>query len=326
MSALPLVDGAGDNTTLQYAGADGAFTFEAIVKIGFDPLLVQAAGDASASMQILSGDGDSGPNRVWQFRIVPRGTANAGTAPTLEFVNIHAETGVQILTATLPVGADPNAIAQGNWYHVAVAYNGSEATADNVKFYWTLLDSSRTAANALFSGQMTDDLITESPDLVIGNEGRAVGGSSGNFVGVIDEVRISSIARSASGFLFTAAGDSDSDGLPDAWETTYFGGLGETPTGDFDKDGTSNLTEYRLGLIPNSGSSLFIASRADNGLISWPGAVGVTFDVLRSTSLDAGSWTLVSPGAGIAGVEGSTSFTDPSPPSGSAFYRIALRP
>jgi len=323
LSALPLSDGANDNTALQYAGADGAFTFEAIVKIGFDPLLVQAAGEASTPMQIVSGEGDTAINRVWQFRINPRGTGNAGAAPTLEFVNIHAEVGVQTITVPLPIGADPNAIVQGSWYHVAVAYNGAEATADNFKLYWTLLDPSRTTANQLLSSQMTTDLITESPDFVIGNEGRATGGSSGTFVGVIDEVRISSVARSAGGFLFTAAGDADADGLPDAWETTYFGGLGETATGDFEGDGTNNLTEYRLGLIPNNGSSRFAATRAANGLLSWPSATGVTFTVQRSQSLAAGSWTTIGT---VPGTAGTASFTDPSPPVGTAFYKVLLQP
>ncbi len=39
------------------------------------------------------------------------------------------------------------------------------------------------------------------------------------------------------------AGDSDADGLPDAWERKHFGGLAEVPGGDFDQDGDTNSTE-----------------------------------------------------------------------------------
>lgn len=48
------------------------------------------------------------------------------------------------------------------------------------------------------------------------------------------------------------AGNSDTDGdsLPDAWETTYFGGISATPGGDADNDGLTNLEEFVLGTSP----------------------------------------------------------------------------
>jgi hypothetical protein len=46
------------------------------------------------------------------------------------------------------------------------------------------------------------------------------------------------------------AGDSDGDGLPDAWETTHFGNLGQGAGGDFDSDGATNLEEYQAGTDP----------------------------------------------------------------------------
>ncbi|MEO5917828.1 MAG: hypothetical protein ABIS50_26585 [Luteolibacter sp.] len=103
-------------------------------------------------------------------------------------------------------------------------------------------------------------------------------------------------------------------------------GFGQSATDDFDKDGTSNLTEYRLGLVPNGGSSLFLATRAANGLIRWPSAVGLKFDVQRGTSLFAGSWTTISPAGGIDGAAVSTGFTDSAAPAGKAFYKVLLRP
>jgi len=38
--------------------------------------------------------------------------------------------------------------------------------------------------------------------------------------------------------------DGDHNGLPDAWERRYFGGIGVDPNGDADGDGISNLQEY----------------------------------------------------------------------------------
>jgi hypothetical protein len=322
LSALPLVNGTGDDTTMTYMGADGAFTFEGIVRIDFDPTV---AATPTNSMQIVTGDGENGTSRVWQFRLVPIGGAGntAGTTPLLEFINLHGDVGVQSLSVALPVTGDPDAIVQGNWYHVAVAYNGSEDTAGNLKFYWTLLDPSRTEANEAGSGQMTNNLITSAPDFTIGNEGRDTGGSPDAFLGVVDEIRISDIARSPTQFLFGSGdGDTDDDNLPDSWETTYFNGLGEIATGDFEHDGTDNLTEYRLGLIPNSGSSRFAASRTSGGAIQWPSVTGVTFKIERSTTLL--SWTPLE--NAFPGTAGTASYTDPAPPAGAAFYKITLNP
>jgi len=44
--------------------------------------------------------------------------------------------------------------------------------------------------------------------------------------------------------------DADGDGLPDAWELQYFGGLAQNAAGDPDGDGVSNLQEYLLGRNP----------------------------------------------------------------------------
>ncbi|GAA5128031.1 hypothetical protein JIN84_07820 [Luteolibacter yonseiensis] len=120
-----------------------------------------------------------------------------------------------------------------------------------------------------------------------------------------------------------ATGDTDSDGMADTWESTWFGGLGQTATGDFDGDGTNNLTEYRLGLVPNSGTSRFAVTRAANGTLTWPSAVGVTFVVQRSQTLAAGSWVDVRT---VPGTAGTANFSDDSPLSGNAFYRVLLQP
>src|SRR5688572_17771440 len=47
-----------------------------------------------------------------------------------------------------------------------------------------------------------------------------------------------------------AAGDSDSDGLPDPWEQLYFQGLSQTGAGDPDADGLNNTDELAAGADP----------------------------------------------------------------------------
>jgi hypothetical protein len=44
--------------------------------------------------------------------------------------------------------------------------------------------------------------------------------------------------------------DSDNDGMPDAWELTWFGTLARDGTGDFDNDGLSDLNEFKNNTNP----------------------------------------------------------------------------
>ncbi len=45
--------------------------------------------------------------------------------------------------------------------------------------------------------------------------------------------------------------DTDSDGMEDSWETSYFGDLSRDGTGDFDSDGMTDLEEHDEGFIPD---------------------------------------------------------------------------
>ena len=68
-------------------------------------------------------------------------------------------------------------------------------------------------------------------------------------VSAVNEGPYSVVLVNSSGSVTSAPAalllDTDRDGLPDSWEQTYFGGLGQKPTGDFDGDGVSNLDEHR---------------------------------------------------------------------------------
>jgi hypothetical protein len=56
--------------------------------------------------------------------------------------------------------------------------------------------------------------------------------------------------------VFSASGDTDNDGLPDAWELAKFGNLNQTAAGDPDRDGVNNLAEYLAGSDPNNPNSV----------------------------------------------------------------------
>ena len=66
--------------------------------------------------------------------------------------------------------------------------------------------------------------------------------------------------------------DSNANGLPDAWERSYFGGIGVNPNADADADGMSNKREYLAGTNPtNSADKLQIT-----GFTSAPGGASVS--------------------------------------------------
>lgn len=212
------VNAAGDNINWSFADpVTGAFTFEALVRINFDPaanLGATAAGgnNRNAPLHIIGGeqDGTGGGVRSWQFRLDPIGfNPNAGgittplTQPTLEFISVNnGAVPLQFIFAPLPI-TGPDAIVQGQWYHVAAAYDGTNNTPDNFKIYWTLADNARSEASLLVSSRLTNDLVVGAVDFSIGNIGR--GTPNGNFIGLVDEVRISSVARSASQMIFGAS-------------------------------------------------------------------------------------------------------------------------
>jgi hypothetical protein len=111
-----------------------------------------------------------------------------------------------MVSAALPETGN-DAINTTDWFHVAVTYDGIENTADNLKFYFTRLsnDELDTAAHLLSSHNMTRDMgagggsATGLGDFAIGNNARSLG--SKHF-GLMDEVRISSVARAPNEFIF----------------------------------------------------------------------------------------------------------------------------
>lgn len=209
LSALPLVNGAGDETTLLYSNAaTGAFTFEAMIRLDVD-LTQTFAGTARGTlpMHVVSGEGEAAGNRIWQFRLDPIGfNPNADgfttplTVPALEFINVNSAVApIQNRVMLLPL-TGPDAIAPNTWYHVAVAYDGNEGTPNNLSVYWTRVEATRTQASLLIQRQLDTDLPIASVDFSIGNIGRNP--SLSNFLGLIDEVRISDIGRGAGEFIF----------------------------------------------------------------------------------------------------------------------------
>ena len=85
-------------------------------------------------------------------------------------------------------------------------------------------------------------------------------------------VIVSNSSGSVTSTVATIEFDTDRNGLPDAWERTYFALPGQPPSADRDGDGVSNLDEYRDGTNPTNSASV----RPRLNITAWPGgAVGV---------------------------------------------------
>ena len=86
----------------------------------------------------------------------------------------------------------------GTWYHTAVTYNGLEGTPDNLKVYWTEMLPGNTVAAEVGSYQFDADIGTSYGYL-------SVGWAANNQNLLVDEVRISSVARGAGDMMFGSA-------------------------------------------------------------------------------------------------------------------------
>jgi Concanavalin A-like lectin/glucanases superfamily len=194
-SAADNVDHTFDNPTTH------AFTMEAIVQIGFDP-----AAAMTRPQEIIAGEGDAADSsdRSWQFRLEPHTLGGAWLLrfqKVTGFGGIGGSTASYMLDGTIPQ-TGPDAIAQGMWYHVAVTYNGNLSDAESLKLYWTKLDATRNVAAQIASGNMNGWLRQQDTDFALGNELRDFNGNTEGFQGLIDEVRISDLARGAGQMQF----------------------------------------------------------------------------------------------------------------------------
>ncbi|MBK1815515.1 hypothetical protein JIN84_07810 [Luteolibacter yonseiensis] len=191
ISAPSLNNGADDNAPagFRYFGPDGAFTYEMVVKLDVLP-----KDSTQIALDLLTMEGD-GADRIFNFRMEKEGF--------LVFVPLPHCGASGGAIATIPTSG-PNKPDTEHWFHVAVSYNGNGGAANNLKLYWTRVGGGAVVANHIGSGTLSSDLNGLVGDLAIGNEAREfVGNAEAEpFPGLIDEVRISGVARHPSDFFF----------------------------------------------------------------------------------------------------------------------------
>ncbi len=125
-------------------------------------------------------------------------------------------------------------------------------------------------------------------------------------------------------------GDTDGDGLPDAWELLYFRSINDpdaTPNADPDLDGFTNLQEYVAGTNPKDDTSKLKIDSVTVGIgqteIQFTAVAGKTYSIFYSDNLSDGPW-LKLPNVQAQPTTGPVGVPDTGA-GGSAtrFYRIA---
>jgi hypothetical protein len=96
--------------------------------------------------------------------------------------------------------------------------------------------------------------------------------------------------------LRLGAGDSDGDGLDDAWEVAHFGDLSRDGAADSDGDGLLDRQEFLSGTDPTAqGSVLTVLSVSAPGsgstMILWAAAPGRSYQVQFKSSIGDSAWT-----------------------------------
>ncbi len=130
-----------------------------------------------------------------------------------------------------------------------------------------------------------------------------------------------------------AVGDTDNDGLGDAWEMRHFGNLTvANATTNADADPASDLDEYRAGTAPQDAAdwlqlvSQSLAPSGNSATIRFTTAPGRLYRIESSAILD-GTWSTASPGTFAPDAGGVTEKTFAIPAGARRFFRVtAVRP
>jgi len=118
--------------------------------------------------------------------------------------------------------------------------------------------------------------------------------------------------------------DADGDGMPDLWETQYFGNTTATAAADADSDGASNLSEYLAGTDPtNAASSLSLFcfhDATDDASIAFNSRAGQPYILEFCPDLVSGTWELNN----LLFGNGSALYYVPADQGNRGFYRLSL--
>ena len=123
--------------------------------------------------------------------------------------------------------------------------------------------------------------------------------------------------------------DSDTDSMDDSWENHFFGDLSRDGSGDFDRDGMTDASEFLAATDPLNNLSLFritdISRSTDSVTITWDSIEGRVYRVQYTDNLSEATWMDL--GGDISAPGTSTSTIDNTINGVTQrFYRVILAP
>ena len=269
----------------------------------------------------MNGDGGSSPSSVTlrDYSVFQGGGTNA--IPFLKTNNFITLLGSQFdsanpgIAALFPAKSVPG-YAPTPAGSAGLGWVSCEVRQETNLITWLL--------NDVIVAQYSNSTIYTNGNIMIGyNDAFASIGNANNFV-IFDNLRVETVNP-----------DLDGDGLPDAWETQYFGNVNGTATSDADGDGASSLQEYLAGTNPtNSLSSFRLLSATKTGddmRLDWTTVGGHSYVLQFLTNATAsltGTFADLSPVIPVTGFsEGATNYVHLGGATNKgSYYRVRLGP
>ncbi len=124
--------------------------------------------------------------------------------------------------------------------------------------------------------------------------------------------------------------DTNTNELPDWWETDHFATLGVNPSADADGDGMNNHQEYLAATNPNNAASRLAITQAGlvpagDFILSFPSVSGISYRIETNNTLAPNSWTPL--GADLTGTGSILQATDATANKpAKRFYRVRVIP
>ena len=133
----------------------------------------------------------------------------------------------------------------------------------------------------------------------------------------------------SSSVALTVLPDADADGLPDSFETTYFGNATSGIAGaDLDGDGMSNREEFVAGTNPTNALSVLevVVAQNDTGILEFIAQANLSYAVQYATNLESAPWinlTNIAPAGQVRTIRANAPTPPPEP---RRFYRVITPP
>jgi len=208
-------------------------------------------------------------------------------SPTNVWITLWAKPSTGIV-APVDITPEASAVFYVNSNNLLVAYNSTTATvlsAVSVSNGWNKFEVSCDYSSKVWNLQLNDTLVV----------------SNFAFYGARTSFQSLEILETAAALyldelsITDSAGepDSDSDGLPNWWENTYFGGVTNANPAATASNGVNTVLEtYIAGIDPTDPDALFELSDLQGNVLQWSGVSGRVYTVYWTSNLLSGFQTL----------------------------------